>query len=344
MLSFECDYAEGAHEKIMQRLIETNREQKPGYGVDGYCDRAKNKIRAACGCPEAEVHFLVGGTQTNQIVIDSMLQSYEGVVAVRTGHVNGHEAGAIEYTGHKVLALPHKEGKLEAALLRTYLKGFYEDSSYDHMVFPGMVYITFPTEYGTLYSAEELDNIYKVCRKYDLPLYVDGARLGYGLTADGNDITLPYLAKHCDIFYIGGTKIGALCGEAVVFTHNNAHPHLFNIIKQHGALVAKGRMLGLQFEALFTDNLYFEISRHANEMAMRMKKMFEEKGYKFFIDSPTNQQFIILKNEEVARFEKEVIFTHWGKYDESHTICRFVTSWATTEKELNELERILNGL
>ena len=344
MISFECDYNNGAHPKVLQRLTETNDETTLCYGFDRFCDSAKEKIKECCETPDAQVWFLVGGTQTNATIIDSVLHTYEGVVCMNTGHINTHEAGAIEFTEHKVITIEEKDGKMEAETLDRYLDNFMHDGNASHSVYPGMVYITFPTEYGTLYSAEELDNIYKVCRKYDLPLYVDGARLGYGLTADGNDITLPYLAKHCDIFYIGGTKIGALCGEAVVFTHNNAHPHLFNIIKQHGALVAKGRMLGLQFEALFTDNLYFEISRHANEMAMRMKKMFEKKGYKFFIDSPTNQQFIILKNEEVARLKKEVIFTHWGKYDESHTICRFVTSWATTEKELNELERILNGL
>lgn len=341
MISFECDYNNGAHPKVLQRLVDNNEEKTLCYGFDRFCDSAKEKIKACCGTPEAQVWFLVGGTQTNAMTIDSILHTYEGVVSVDTGHINTHEAGAIEFTEHKVITIEGKEGKMEAATLDRYMDNFLHDGNASHSVYPGMVYITFPTEYGTIYSAKELDDIYKVCRKYDLPLYVDGARLGYGLTADGNDITLPYLAKHCDVFYIGGTKIGALCGEAVVFTHNNAHPHLFNIIKQHGALVAKGRLLGLQFEALFTDNLYFDIARHANNMAMKMKRMFEKKGYKFFIDSPTNQQFVIIRNEEVARLAKEVLFTHWGKYDSAHTICRFVTSWATTEEDLQELEKIL---
>ena len=341
MLSFECDYAEGAHEKIMQRLIETNREQKPGYGVDGCCDRAKDKIRAACGCPEAEVYFLVGGTQTNQIVIDSMLQSYEGVVAVRTGHVNGHEAGAIEYTGHKVLALPHKEGKLEAALLRTYLKGFYEDSSYDHMVFPGMVYITHPTEYGTLYTKRELLEIKAVCTEYQIPLYLDGARLGYGLGTDGTDVTLKDIADICDAFYIGGTKLGALFGEAVVFPKGNAPKHFFTRIKQHGGLLAKGWLLGLQFDTLFTDDLYVEIGRHAVRMADRIRAALRGKGYTFYMDSPTNQIFIVLPNDGLEQLQHKVVLSVWEKPDEDHTVVRITTSWATTEEMVRELTDIL---
>ena len=341
MISFECDYNNGAHPKVLQRLVETNDEKTLCYGFDKYCDAAKEKIKKICDAPNAQVCFLVGGTQTNATIIDSILHTYEGVVSVATGHINTHEAGAIEFTEHKVITIGEKDGKMEAAVLDKYLDDFMHDGNASHSVYPGMVYITFPTEYGTLYTAKELDELYCICRKYDIPLYVDGARLGYGLTATGNDISLQYLAHHCDVFYIGGTKIGALCGEAVVFTHNNAHPHLFNIIKQHGALVAKGRLLGLQFEALFTDNLYFEISRNANEKAERMRDMFQRKGCRFFIESPTNQQFVILRNEQVKRLEKEVIFTHWGKYDHEHTICRFVTSWATTDEDLNVLEEIL---
>ena len=258
-----------------------------------------------------------------------------------SGHIATHEAGAIEFTGHKVITIPGKEGKMEAKTLDQFMDDFLHDDNAAHSVYPGMVYITMPTEYGTLYSAKDLNDIYQVCQKYHIVLYVDGARLGYGLTAPTSDITLPYLSRHCDVFYIGGTKEGALCGEAVVFTHNNAHEHFFNIVKQHGALMAKSRLIGCQFEALFTDDLYFTVSRHANKMAERIKQLFKRKGYEFYIDSPTNQQFIILPNEEVNRLAKEVIFTHWGKYDEHHTICRFVTSWATTEEELAELERLL---
>lgn len=341
MISFESDYNNGAHPKVLQNLVETNNEQTLCYGADKYCDRAKEKIKAACGRPDAQVWFLVGGTQTNATVIDSILHTYEGVVSVSSGHINVHEAGAIEFTEHKVITIPDHEGKMNPQELDHFMDEFLHDGNAEHSVYPGMVYITFPTEYGTLYSSKEIDDIYRICQKYKLPLYIDGARLGYGLTADGNDITLPWLAHHCDIFYIGGTKVGALCGEAVVFTHNNAHEHFFNIVKQHGALVAKGRLLGLQFDALFTDNLYFQIARHANEMAMKLKDLLKRKGYTFYIDSQTNQQFVILRNEEAARLGQKVLFTRWGKYDNEHTICRFVTSWSTTENDIQQLEQIL---
>lgn len=341
MISFECDYNNGAHAKVLERLVETNEERTAGYGFDQYTEHAKALIREACGMPDAQIWFLAGGTQTNATVVDSILHTYEGVVSVDSGHINTHEAGAIEFTEHKIITLPGKEGKMEAQVLDDYLDHFMHDGISEHSVFPGMAYITFPTEYGTMYTARELDAIYQVCQKYEIPLYVDGARLGYGLMADGNDISLPYLARHCDVFYIGGTKIGALCGEAVVFPRATAHPHFFNIVKQHGALMAKGRLIGAQFEALFTDDLYFKLSRHANDMAMRMKRLFERKGYPFYLQSPTNQQFVVLSNDEVRRLDKDVIFTHWGKYDSTHTICRFVTSWSTTEKELDELERIV---
>ena len=291
--------------------------------------------------PDAQIFFLTGGTQTNATTIDSMLYQYEGVICVGTGHINVHEAGAVEFTEHKIITLPDAQGKMEAGVLRKYLEDFMADGNRNHAVHPGLVYITFPTELGTLYSAQELDDIYQVCRSFDIPLYVDGARLGYGLMAEGSDITLPYLARHCDVFYIGGTKIGALCGEAVVFTHGNAHKHFFSIQKQHGAVIAKGALIGLQFEALFTDNLYFKLARHAIEKAMQMKQMFQQHGYQFYLDSPTNQQFVILPNKEVERLEKLVQFTHWGPYDEGHTICRFVTSWATTDEDLRTLERRL---
>ena len=270
-----------------------------------------------------------------------MLYQYEGVICVGSGHINVHEAGAVEFTEHKIITLPDTDGKMEAAVLDKYLDDYMHDGNKDHAVHPGLVYITFPTELGTLYSAQELDDIYQVCQRYEIPLYIDGARLGYGLMAEGNDITLPYLARHCDVFYIGGTKIGALCGEAVVFTHQNAHKHFFSIQKQHGAVIAKGALIGLQFEALFTDNLYFKLSEQAIKTAMRMKALFIRKGFEFLVDSPTNQQFVIMDNEQAERLSDQVQFTHFGQTDRHHTICRFVTSWATTDAELDELERIL---
>lgn len=341
MISFECDYNNGAHPKVLENLVRHNDARPTPYGFDEFSERAKERIREACGLPEAQIYFLTGGTQTNATTIDSMLYQYEGVICVSSGHINVHEAGAVEFTEHKIITLPEKDGKLESKVLDKYLDDFVHDGNNAHAVFPGLVYITFPTEFGTLYTAQELDAIYQVCQKYEIPLYIDGARLGYGLMADGCDITLPYLARHCDVFYIGGTKIGALCGEAVVFTHQNAHKHFFSIQKQHGAVIAKGALIGLQFEALFTDNLYFDLSRHAIKMAMRMKDIFVKKGFEFYIDSPTNQQFIIIPNKTVDELSKEVVFTHWGQADKHRTICRFVTSWATMDEELDELERIL---
>lgn len=341
MLSFECDYTEGAHEKILQRLIEVNREHLSGYGSDRYCESAKEKIRRECQCPDAEISFLVGGTQTNAVVIDAMLKSYEGVVAVKTGHVNAHEAGAIEYTGHKVLEVPQHEGKMDAGELETYLDSFWKDDNYEHMVFPGMVYISHPTEYGTLYSKKELSDLSSVCRKYKIPLYMDGARLGYGLMSKKTDVTLPMIADFCDVFYIGGTKVGALCGEAVVFTKNNMPAHFLTIVKQHGALLAKRWLLGLQFDTLFTDDLYYEMSRHAIEMAEVLKDGFEKKGYSFFLESPTNQQFIILENQQMERLKDKVTFSYWEKVDEHHTVVRFATSWANTKEDIEKLFNLI---
>ena len=341
MISFECDYNNGAHPKVLENLVKFNDAKPTPYGFDEFSERAKQRIREAIGMPDAQIFFLTGGTQTNATTIDSMLYQYEGVICVGSGHINVHEAGAVEFTEHKIITIADNNGKMEAKTLDKYLDDFMHDGNNAHAVFPGLVYITFPTELGTLYSAQELDDIYKVCQHYNIPLYIDGARLGYGLMAEGCDITLPYLARHCDVFYIGGTKIGALCGEAVVFTNRQAHKHFFSIQKQHGAVIAKGALIGLQFEALFTDDLYFKLSRHAIEMAMQMKQIFQEKGCEFFIDSPTNQQFVILPNETVDRLAGHIEFTHWGKADIHHTICRFVTSWATTQEELDELKRLL---
>lgn len=341
MLSFESDYIEGAHPKILERLTETNYEALLGYGADRYCSSAKEKIKKACECDNADVYFLVGGTQTNQTVISSMLKSYEGVVAVETGHVSLHEAGAIEYSGHKVIQLPHKDGKMSADDLEKYLSDFYADESHDHMVFPGMAYISHPTEYGTLYSKKELESLSAVCNKYKIPLFLDGARLGYALASFETDVTLPDIAKYCDVFYIGGTKVGALCGEAVVFTKNNAPLHFMTLIKQHGALLAKGRLLGIQFDTLFTDDLYFKISRHAIEQSKRLKELFLQKGYTLYSDSPTNQQFLLIENNKLAKLREHVEACFWEKADDDHTVMRFATSWATRPEAIDELAKYL---
>ena len=344
MLSFESDYTQGAHEKILARLIETNMEKLVGYGNDIYSESAKKKIKAACGAPDAEVFLLTGGTQTNQLVIDAMLDSHEGVIAAETGHINGHEAGAIEYTGHKVLTIPHDNGKIVIHALSELLSVFENDANHDHMVRPAMVYISHPTEYGTLYTKNELETIASICREYGLRLFLDGARLGYGLMAHGTDVTLPDLARLCDVFYIGGTKVGALCGEAVVFKKEATPRAFFTKIKQHGALIAKGRLNGVQFDTLFTDNLYFEISKNAIDKAERLKKIFADKGYKFFIDSPTNQIFVVLENSFYKMLSQRVRMGFWEKYDEGHTVVRFATSWATTDTDIDELETILNEI
>ena len=341
MLSFQNDYQEGAHEKILARLIETNLEPLSGYGSDPYCESAKKKIQTACDCPEADVWFLTGGTQTNQTIIDTMLEPYEGVVSAETGHVASHEAGAIEYSGHKVLTIPQHEGKIDAAELETFLRKFWEDGNHAHMVFPGMVYISHPTEYGTLYSKKELEELSIVCHEYDAPLYLDGARLGYGLVSEENDVTLADIASLCDAFYIGGTKVGALCGEAVVFPKNNAPKHFMTTVKQHGALLAKVRVLGVQFDTLFTDNLYFEISKNAIKTADTLKQALKEKGYTFYIDSPTNQIFLVLEDERLKELEQKVAVSFWEKADDNHTIIRLATSWATKEEEIKALIEIL---
>ncbi len=344
MISFESDYIAGAHPAILKRLAETNLEAAPGYGSDRFTLSAKEKIRKAVGRDDAEVELLVGGTQTNAVVISSMLADWEGVVAARTGHVSVHEAGAIEYTGHKVLELEPRDGKIVPEILERYLADFHADGNREHMVFPGMVYISHPTEYGTLYTKDELTRISGICRAYGIPLYLDGARLGYGLVSPETDLTLPDIADLTDVFYIGGTKVGALCGEAVVFTHGNRPAHFMNSVKKRGALLAKGRLLGIQFDALFTDGLYFEISRHAIDMAERLKKVFRERGVHFYIDSPTNQQFAVLENETMEALGKKIAFSFWEKADEHHTVVRFATSWSTTEEDIAALDRALQEI
>ena len=344
MISFTCDYTEGAHPEILRRLTETNMQQVSGYGEDPFCLSAKEKIRQATGCPDADIFFLVGGTQTNSTIIDALLQSYEGVVAVETGHIAVHEAGAIEFSGHKVLTLPGHDGKMSAADLRLMLEHFHGDPTWPHMVYPGMVYISFPTEYGTIYTKAELSAIYDVCRDYLIPFFIDGARLGYGLSSAAADVDLPTLAQLCDVFYIGGTKVGALCGEAVVFPRGNAPRHLFTVIKQHGALMAKGRLLGLQFDTLFTDNLYFRISRHAIDMATQLRQLFASRGIPFYIDSPTNQQFPILTPSQMQALDGKVLFEVWDTLPDGRCVTRFATSWATPQAHIDQLCKNLDGL
>jgi len=337
MISFTCDYSEGAHPLILKRLADTNLVQEPGYGFDSFSESAREKIRSAIGIPDADVFFLVGGTQTNATVIDSLLKGFEGVMAVQTGHIAVHESGAIEFGGHKVLTLPSHDGKMDACDLEAYLERFYADGAWEHMVIPGMVYLSFPTEYGTLYSKEEVTRIRIVCQKYSLPLFVDGARLGYGLASDACDLTLPELAQLSDAFYIGGTKVGALCGEAVVFPRK-APAHFFTTVKQHGALLAKGRLTGIQFDTLFTDGLYMKIARNAIERAMEVKRVFADMGIPFFIDSPTNQQFPILTKEQMDSLEGKVLYEVWETLPDGRAVTRFATSWATTPEQIEQLK------
>lgn len=340
-ISFTCDYNEGAHPELLRRIVETNLQQEPGYGSDSFTQSAIAKIRQATACPNADVVFLVGGTQTNATIIDAMLPRYGAVIAVETGHIAVHEAGAIELTGHKVITLPQHEGKMRASDLRQYLANYFADSTWQHMAHPKMVYLSFPTEYGTIYSKAELQEIRSICTQYHLSLFIDGARLGYGLSSPAADLTLPELAALCDVFYIGGTKVGALCGEAVVFPQGNAPQPLLTIVKQHGALLAKGRLLGIQFETLFTDDLYFRISRHAIEVAMVLQQLFREKNIPLYICSPTNQQFPILTAEQMHRLEGKVLFEVWEQRPDGSAVTRFATSWATSEQHLQTLSELL---
>lgn len=341
MLYFDSDYLEGAHPNILDKLVASNFEQTPGYGTDTYCESARQKIRTACNCPNAQVHFLVGGTQTNATVIDGILKSFEGIIATNCAHIEVHEAGAIEFGGHKVITLPEKDGKLQAKDVAEYLNKFYDDTSFEHMTIPGAVYISHPTEWGTLYTKQELSDLAQICQQYKLPLFLDGARLGYGLCAQNTDVTLSDIAKYCDVFYIGGTKVGALFGEAVVITKPNLIPHFFTIIKQHGALLAKGRLLGIQFDCLFTDNLYLKIAQNAIDKANKLKTILKAKNYKFYLETDTNQQFVILENTQMEKLRQQISFSFWEKYDENHTVVRFATSWATPQESIDKLNNIL---
>ena len=340
-LYFSSDYMEGAHPKILERLVETNMLHTVGYGLDEFTESAKEKIRSACGAPDADVYFLTGGTQTNATMIDAMLRSYQGVIAAQTGHIAGHEAGAIELGGHKVLTIPQYDGKIRAADVDKCIQKYNDDANHDHTVMPGMVYISQPTEAGTLYSLSELREISDVCHKNKVPLYVDGARLAYALACPENDVGLKDLASLCDVFYIGGTKCGALFGEAVVIPSKGFIPHLFTIIKQHGALLAKGRIAGLQFETLFTDDLYYKIGQNAIDAANKIRKALTEKGYEFAISSPTNQIFIKLEKSKAGKLAESVELGFWENIDDSHVVMRIATSWATQAEDVDALIAIL---
>lgn len=344
MVSFESDYNNGVAPEILRAFEASNDDTTSGYGHDKYTESAKAKIRRAIGMPEADICFLVGGTQSNATVIDSLLRGGEGVVCAETGHINVNEAGAVEAFGHKVISLPTKDSKLTAAGVDKYLTDFYANESYEHMVPPVMVYITLPTELGLLYSADELRDLYAVCRKHGLYLYIDGARLGYGLMAEGSNLSLSDVAHSCDVFYIGGTKVGAMFGEAIVYTGVRAPRHLFSIVKNHGALLAKGRMLGIQFDTLFTDDFYFRLARHAVEMAGKMRDCFRRHGIKSGVDSPTNLQFVILTPAQVAALQKRVVFEVWQPLENGKVLCRFVTSWATKDTDIDELDKALTAI
>ncbi len=341
MLTFASDYVEGAHENIIKAFQDTIYEQNAGYGMDRHSLHAAQLIKEECRCPEAEVRFLTGGTQTNQLAIDCLTGMCDGVIAAEPGHVATHEAGAIELTGHKVITLPAVDGKLTAESVDRYVTAFYADEVNSHMVRPAMVYISHPSERGTIYSLKELTALSDVCRRHSMPLYLDGARLGYGLMSYDTDVTLADIARLCDAFYIGGTKVGALCGEALVFTKGNMPQRITAYIKSHGALLAKGWLTGMQFEVLFTDGLYYRISRHAIDMARKIRDGFIAKGYSMWCESPTNQQFPILENRFMEKLAREVGFSVWEPFDADHTVCRFASSWATKEENVDKLMKLL---
>lgn len=342
MIRFDSDYMAGAHPEVMEALVRTNLELTAGYGNDPYTSEARELIRKATGNPDAEVMFLVGGTQTNATVIDGLLARHEGVLAAESGHIAVHESGAIEASGHKVLTLPHHEGRVKAEDVERYIAEFYADETYQHMVAPGMLYISQPTEYGTIYSLEELAALSKVCHNHNIPLYVDGARLGYALAAEDADFTLEALSRLADVFYIGGTKVGTLFGEAVVVNNRSLLKNLFPLVKQHGALLAKGRLLGVQFATLFGDGLYERIGAHGVRLAMRIRKAFAKAGYEPIINSTTNQQFFQLPNTLIDSLRREASFDYWGPRGTTESTVRFVTSWSTTDEDVDRLERLLD--
>lgn len=338
MLHLECDYMRGAHPAIMQALAETNMEPCPGYGLDGHTETARHRILEACGLApsEGEVFFLEGGTQTNMVVLDALLRPWEGVICADSGHISVHEAGAIESTGHKVIPLPSADGKMTADALDEYMTHFYADETYEHFAAPGAVYISQPTELGSLYTHAELKALAQVCRKYDLRLFADGARLLYALASPANDVSLSDLARECDAFYIGGTKAGLLFGEAVVTARPERFRHFFTQMKRHGALLAKGRVLGVQFERLFTDGLYRQIGENAVSAAFALKEGMRSLGYTILFDSPTNQQFFRMPVEIAERLGEYAGFSMWGPPEDGMADIRLVTDWSTTADDVTE--------
>jgi threonine aldolase len=344
MIRFECDYAEGAHPAILENLIHSNFEQTKGYGEDAHCENARRLIRQLCENNNVDVHFLVGGTQTNMTVISSVLRPHQGVLAPASGHVNVHETGAVEATGHKIIAVEGINGKITASQVEQIHTEHWKDANHEHIVQPGMVYISHPTEKGTIYTKDELTELSLVCRESGLPLFMDGARLGYGLAAENNDLTLPDIVQLCDVFYIGGTKVGALFGEAVVITDDALKKDFRYMMKQRGGMLAKGRLIGIQFETLFNNGLYFEISKHAIEMAMKIRDAFKAKNILFHTESPTNQQFPILSKKQIAALSQKYAFEEWAKIDPAHSAVRFCTSWATQEEDVIALIEDINTM
>ena len=344
MIRFDSDYLEGAHPSILQRLLDTNFEQTPGYGEDPHCAHAASMIRSLCGLPDAPVHFLTGGTQTNVTVISALLRPHEGVICATSGHINVHETGAVEHSGHKALPLPPKDGKISAGQVRAALEAHRDDPNREHCIKPGMVYISFPTELGTLYSLRELEALHDVCAQWNIPLFIDGARLGYGLAAEDCDLTIKDIARLTDVFYIGGAKQGALFGEAVVFRNKALAEDFRYHIKQNGGLLAKGRLLGIQFEALMEDGIYFDMAARADALADRIRAAFKAAGASFLVENKTNQVFPVIPDRAVEALSAEFGFEAWDKPDEAHTAVRFCTSWATTEENVEALEAALAGL
>lgn len=336
MIRFESDYTQGATPEIIQRLVETNMEMTPGYGMDEYCMSAQRKIKAEIGREDIDVHFLVGGTQTNFTFISSVLRPHQGVICAETGHIHVHETGSVEACGHKLLPLPSADGKITAEQIAKLTDSHYADPNFEHMTQPKLVYISFPTENGTIYSKKELTEISSVCRERDLILFLDGARLGYGLACKKNDLSMADIANLCDAFYIGGTKVGALFGEALVIVNDKCKKDFRYIEKQKGAMLAKGRLLGLQFDTLFTNGLYHKISSHAAALAEKIEAAFKAKGIELFYDSPTNQQFPVLSKEQYDILKKDFVFSDWGRKGDKY-IVRFCTSWATDEKDVEKL-------
>ncbi len=344
MIYFNNDYSEGCHEKVLEALIRTNLEQTLGYGEDEYCAAAAEKIKALCGREDLAVHFLVGGTQANLTVIDAALRPHQGALCPVGGHINVHETGAVEATGHKVLTVPSADGKITAAQVRQVVEAHRADSSFEHMVQPKLVYISNPSEYGTLYSLAELEALSQTCHQLGMYLFLDGARMGYGLAAKDYDVTLQDIARLCDVFYIGGTKVGALFGEAVVIAHPALKEDFRYLIKQHGGMLAKGRLLGVQFDALMTDNLYFDIAAHAVRLADRIRQTLDEMQVPYLVPGITNQIFPILPDALLEKLSKEFCFTEMERIDETHRAIRICTSWATRQENVDKLCQMLRNL